>query len=142
MEQHREERNKMAVRKWSIVCRYAMYGPYKDIYACFSCRKVFKQASNTELDQAAKQRRQYKCPQCNEIMKDMGYDFQAPKQNDLKQWKKVEILYQNGFTYHSCGCGGPGYRPAKLSEVEEFLRNNRAFKSEGELLLNQLTRRI
>lgn len=32
------------------MCRYAIYGPYKDIYACFKCRKVFKQTSALKLD--------------------------------------------------------------------------------------------
>lgn len=32
------------------MCRYAIYGPYKDIYACFKCRKVFKQTSASKLD--------------------------------------------------------------------------------------------
>jgi DNA-directed RNA polymerase subunit RPC12/RpoP len=123
------------------MCRYAMYGPYKDVYACFTCRKVFKQTSNQELEKKEIQNRQYKCPQCGEIMKDMGHDFQAPKQKDRKQWLKVELLYNNGFTYHSCGCGGPGYRPAKLSEVEEFLRSNKMPASEGERLLSVLTKR-
>ncbi|SFF17470.1 hypothetical protein SAMN04487969_116111 [Paenibacillus algorifonticola] len=121
------------------MCRYGMYGPYKDIYACFSCRKVFKQTSDQELSKAEIGNRDYKCPQCSEIMKDMGHDFQAPKKDDIKQWMKVEILYRNGFTYHSCGCGGPGYRAATLSEVEQFLEKNRVFKSAGEALLNQLT---
>ncbi|OPH56910.1 hypothetical protein BC351_26195 [Paenibacillus ferrarius] len=122
------------------MCRYAMYGPYKDIYACFKCRKVFKQTSARELDIIKIQNRHYKCPQCSESMKDMGHDFKAPKQNDLKQWMKVELLYNNGFTYHSCGCGS-GYRPAKLSEIEEFIRSMKVFKSEGEILLRNLTLR-
>ena len=28
----------------NIMCRYAMHGPYKSHYACFDCRKAFKQA--------------------------------------------------------------------------------------------------
>jgi len=103
-----------------MMCRYAMYGPYKDIYACFTCRKVFKQISANELNKAENSDREYKCPQCGAAMNDMGHDFKAPKQNDVKQWTKVEILYKHGFTYHSCGCGGPGYRPARLTEVEDF----------------------
>lgn len=75
-------------------------------------------------------------------MKGMGHDFKAPKQTDVKQWKKVEILYQHGFTYHSCGCDGPGYRPAQLNEVNEFLEKNKRFKTEGEKLLNRLTVRM
>ncbi|MBE1442430.1 putative RNA-binding Zn-ribbon protein involved in translation (DUF1610 family) [Paenibacillus sp. OAS669] len=124
------------------MCRYGMYGPYKDIFACFACRKVFKQTSRYELNQPEAQNRHYNCPQCGEVMKDMGHDFKAPRQNDLKQWLKVEQLYQHGFTYHSCGCGGPGYRPAKLSEVEKFIRSRKDFASEGERLLHNLTVKI
>ncbi|KZE75916.1 hypothetical protein [Paenibacillus elgii] len=121
------------------MCRYAMYGPYKNIYACFSCRKVFKQTSEYELSKIEAANRQYKCPQCGEVMNNMGHDFQAPKQKDTKQWKKVEILYAHGFSYHTCGCNGPGYRPAKLNEVEAFLEANRTFKTEGEVLLRKLS---
>ncbi|WP_282935952.1 hypothetical protein [Paenibacillus sp. RC67] len=60
-------------------------------------------------------------------MKNVGHDFKAPKQTDFKQWLKVELLYNSGFSYHSCGCGGPGYRPAKLSEVEEFIKKKIQF---------------
>ncbi|WP_261303045.1 hypothetical protein [Paenibacillus andongensis] len=75
-------------------------------------------------------------------MKDMGHDFKAPRQDDKKQWTKAEFLYNNGFTYHSCGCNGPGYRPAKLSEVEEFISRNKTFKSAGENLFQKLSIKI
>ncbi|MDR6880803.1 hypothetical protein [Bacillus sp. 3255] len=121
------------------MCRYAIYGPYKGIFACFNCRKVFKQVSDLELSGTEIGNRQYKCPQCSDIMNDMGHDFKAPKQDDKKQWAKVELLYKSGFAYHSCGCNGPGYRPAKLSEVEEFVNRNKIFKSAGEALLQKLS---
>jgi hypothetical protein len=70
-------------------------------------------------------------------MANMGHDFKAPKQSDVKQWKKVEWLYNRGFAYHSCGCGGPGYRPTKLNQVEEFFATHLE-RSEGEKLLNRL----
>ncbi|MFC4098892.1 hypothetical protein [Paenibacillus xanthanilyticus] len=117
------------------MCRYAMYGPYKDNYACFACRKVFRQTSAHELDKSEQENRHYRCPQCGETMKDMGHDFQAPKQTDLKQWKKVELLYRHGYTYHSCGCDGPGYRPATLAEAKVFVRKKARARSEGERLL-------
>lgn len=68
---------------------------------------------------------------------DMGHDFQAPKQTDVKQWKKVELLYQQGYAYHSCG-GGPGYRPSRLSEVPEFLEIQRTFENKREALLYRI----
>jgi hypothetical protein len=66
------------------------------------------------------------------------YMFQAPKQTDIKQGKKVELLYQQGYAYHSCGCGGPGYRPSRLSEVPEFLEIQRTFENKREALLYRL----
>ncbi len=72
-------------------------------------------------------------------MKDMGHDFKAPKQSDIKQWRKVEILFQHGFTYHSCGCGGPGHRPANLNEVYPFLEKNKISVTVGEQLLRKWT---
>lgn len=69
-------------------------------------------------------------------MKNMGLDFKAPRQDDVAQWKKVEILYRNGYAYHSCGCGGPGERPRRLQDVDQFLKDNRKL-SKGEMLLER-----
>ncbi|WP_127539321.1 hypothetical protein [Paenibacillus illinoisensis] len=119
------------------MCRYAMSGPYKDTYACFDCRKSFKQTSRHDLAPEVYERLECKCPQCAAPMVSMGKDFRAPKQSDLKQWKKVATLYRHGFTYHSCGCG-PGYRPAELRELAEFLEKSVHKRSEGERLLLRL----
>ncbi|AZH29646.1 MULTISPECIES: hypothetical protein [Paenibacillus] len=120
------------------MCRYAMYGPYKDIFACFACRKVYKQTSRFEIPKEEYEGIVHVCPQCQTPMHDMGHDFQAPKQTDIKQWKKVELLYQNGYSYHSCGCDGPGYRPSQLQDVPGFLKEQRRFENEGEALLHRL----
>lgn len=73
-------------------------------------------------------------------MRNMGLDFKAPKQRNFTQWRKVELLYDHGITFHSCGCCGPGYRPATLSEVTAFIEG-RIPDSEGERLLQRITRR-
>lgn len=57
----------------------------------------------------------------------MGWDFKVPIQKDVEQWKKVELLAQNGYNFHSrCWWGephkGPGPRPARLRDVEPFLK--------------------
>jgi hypothetical protein len=39
------------------MCRYAMYGPYKSHYACFACRKAFKQPPIGDYFAAAGQNR-------------------------------------------------------------------------------------
>jgi len=127
------------------MCRYAMYGPYKEPFACFDCRKVFKQTNRWTLpeDQQLKpgEERICKCPQCGKPMADMGHDFKAPKQSDIKQWKKLRILFEHGFTFHSCGCCGPGFRPAELKEVWDFIENHTS-KKEGEILLEKIERRL
>lgn len=125
-----------------VMCRYSIYGPYKDHYACFSCRKSFKQAARSRLQLAADEPAPaIKCPQCAEPMAGMGLDFKAPKKGAIDQWKKVELLFQNGFTFYSCGCCGPGFRPAELAEVQAFIEENRP-KSEGEVLLAKIQSRL
>jgi len=69
-------------------------------------------------------------------MRNMGLDFKAPPQDDVRQWMKVEILFRRGFAFHSRGCG-PGARPATLRDVEAFLAENRLI-SEGERLLRTI----
>jgi hypothetical protein len=63
------------------------------------------------------------------------------KKNDLKQWEKVKILFDYGFTYHSCGCCGPGLRPSELSEVQNFIESKKS-KTEGEKLLDSISERV
>jgi len=55
----------------------------------------------------------------------MGLDFAAPKRRDAKAWQLLEKLFVVGITFHSCGCGGPGYRPRKARERREFLERTR-----------------
>lgn len=102
---------------------------------------MFKQTS--PWDTPAKQRvdTEVKCPQCGILMHNMGHDFKTPKQNNVKQWKKVQILFEHGEAYHSCGCGEPGYRPTKLQEVDSFLAENLP-KSSGQKLLERISQKI
>ncbi len=113
------------------MCRYGFHS-YKSRYACFYCRKAFKQDSQHKPG----------CPQCTRPLKAMGMDFKPPSQQNLRQWKKVEILFQHGFAYHSCGCGGPGYRPRYLSEVQDFLATQLSHtENEGQILLQKIEAR-
>jgi hypothetical protein len=106
------------------MCRYA-YKTYKQRFACFACRKAFKRRRPDDVTPAvARSGRRLepaRCPQCRGVMHDMGMDFKAPRRTDAKQWEKVELLFGLGFSYHSCGCCGPGLLPAELNEVQSFL---------------------
>lgn len=67
-----------------------------------------------------------RCPQCSALMADMGFDFAAPKKDDIKHWEHLRSLYTVGITFHSCGCSGPGYIPntpgSLMAYFEELLK--------------------
>ena len=67
---------------------------YKQHYACFTCRKVFKK-TNLEEVPTHRQRidergRIVHCPQCGERMPDVGFDFEPPKKEDIKGWREAK----------------------------------------------------
>jgi hypothetical protein len=117
------------------MCRYAFSGPYKEQFACFDCRKVFKQTFRKELAQKMRTNsegnRLIPCPECRRPMRNVGRDFHAPRQSDIRQWRKVALLYANGFHFDSCGCG-PGYRPATVREVPAFIAAHKKIWAEYE----------
>jgi hypothetical protein len=119
------------------MCRYAGR-PYKEHYACFDCRKAFKRASQEDVAEREGavdgECRPVPCPECGKPMAAMGLDFKAPRQSDIKQWRKVEILFRHGIAFRSCGCAGPGFRPRTLRDVKPFLAAT-IKKSPGEQLL-------
>jgi hypothetical protein len=126
------------------MCRYGLSGPYKDHFACFTCRKSFKKPSVEDgaerFDVEIGEPIAIKCPQCRGEMVDLGLDFKPPKQSDKRQWEKVRILFDHGVTFHSCGCGGPGFRPKELRDVASFLKDNRS-QNDGQRLLRQIEER-
>lgn len=118
------------------MCRYAQY-TYKEHYACFSCRKVYRQPMRHEMARpiGREDRRLVPCPQCGMAMTNIGKDFKAPRQADVKQWQKVQELFASGYSFGSCGCSGPGPRPTTLREVGTFLAEQRRLQAESERLL-------
>jgi len=103
------------------MCKRAISGGGgKKHFACFNCRKCFKQPGSAEWE-APEKHRPFPCPDCREPMCDLGSDFKAPRQRDARQWLKVEVLASFGVTYRPGCCDGPGRRPAELTEVEHCL---------------------
>ena len=124
------------------MCRYAMY-TYKEPFACFDCRKSFKQISSCELPKSRRppegEPRVVPCPQCGKPMAHLGHDFKAPPRHDVKQWEKIRVLFRHGFAFHTFGCGGLDY-PEHLEEVEAFVATQKTV-SEGERLLRRFRNR-
>lgn len=101
------------------MCRYA-FTSYKPHLACFKCQKTFKRKLLKDIAEginASDDEIPPKCPNCGELMADMGLDFKSPKKNDNNAWKHLKTLYQVGITFHSCGCSGPGYIPRDINQL-------------------------
>ena len=118
------------------------YHNYRDHFACFDCRKSFKywqweECSERTWQRKAKLRhipRTILCPDCGKPMVDMGLDFKSPRQSDIEQWKVLDALSREGFTFHGCGWL-VGFRPPKrLRHVPAFLRAHKK-TTNGEMLL-------
>ncbi len=112
------------------MCRYGT-NTYKSHYACFECRKTFKRRLLVDIDRDTAnsenifEKQEYKCPECGEMMANMGLDFESPKKNDLKVWNHMKDLYKTGVTFHSCGCTGPGYIPKDKTALIAFLNKQK-----------------
>lgn len=104
------------------MCRYGM-ASYKPHYACFNCRKTFKRRLLFDIQGGHNKENKEtpaKCPECSNIMADMGLDFESPKKKDVKTWNHIATLYKVGITFHSCGCTGPGYIPQDTKELLNY----------------------
>lgn len=131
----------------SKMCRYAWHN-YRDHFACFGCRKAFKYWQGKPCDentfreqQKLKQiPRNIVCPDCKKSMTDMGLDFKAPPKAKVEAWKILEILAQNGVTFHSCGCSVGFVPPRTLREVPQWLNEHRS-KFNGETALDTIEKK-
>jgi hypothetical protein len=105
--------------------------PVLSQFACFACRKAFKQSFSDEVGANV-------CPECSQPMTMMGTAFRAPKQSNIKQWEKARLLIEAGFRFNKDG----GPKPRTLKDVPAFLETHRlAKRSLGERLLDDLKAR-
>ena len=64
-------------------------------FACFACRKSFKQLGSSNWDSNVSQR-PFPCPECKQPMARMGRYFKAPRKHAVRSWREVERLYLDG----------------------------------------------
>ncbi len=86
---------------------------------------VFSKSKNEELLVLRKKidSREIKCPECGNLMADLGKDFKAPKKTAVKEWEITEGLFRIGKCFYSCGCNGIGYIPQNPNDFEHYLKN-------------------
>ena len=87
-----------------------------------------KSIINKMQDEYAKEinQKRFKCPECGQLMADLGLDFKAPRKTAIKQWKIIEGMYTIGHSWHTCGCNGPGFIPKEKYQYIEYLKNHLA----------------
>ena len=70
-------------------------------FVCFGCRKSFKKSAPDFkpffLTDAEIGRARFACPQCKQNLHFVGRYFKTPRFCDLKQWRKVGMLYEQGW---------------------------------------------
>ncbi|WP_242667456.1 hypothetical protein [Flavobacterium sp. AJR] len=79
----------------------------------------------SDIERGEKSVQEAKCPECGELMANMGLDFESPKKDDVKKWEHIKSLYSVGIAFHSCGCSGPGYIPNSKEKLIEYFENLR-----------------
>ncbi len=104
---------------------------YKQAFWNYSTSKSRKfRSENAEkvkyLTEKYKSRKE-RCPECGNLMTDLGLDFKAPKKEKVKEWKMVRGLYRSGKTFYSCGCDGIGFIPKNEKDYKEYLLKNRNY---------------
>lgn len=70
--------------------------------------------------------REFKCPECHQLMSNLGLDFKAPPQNKRKEWEIIRGLYVSGKMFLSCGCDGPGLIPKNKSDYVAYLEKRKS----------------
>ena len=95
------------------MCRYSD-GGYRGIYVCFSCRVAWKDHRFSP----ASGHGPVVCSKCKGEAAYMGRDFKAPRQTQVGQWKKVELIFQRKGErcFDSCGCGRSGGTSKTLAD--------------------------
>ncbi|GMQ30893.1 hypothetical protein Aconfl_35360 [Algoriphagus confluentis] len=91
---------------------------YKDI--CLTCRKAFSRGTDFTIPSSSK------CPECGGPSITVSHLFQPPKKTELKKWKVVEYLIENGFRYdHAFKKEDSQYYgrfPETMKEAIEFVK--------------------
>lgn len=71
--------------------------PYKPKLICSDCRKVFKRRLAADVDSDKEEDwSKMICPNCGKQANYVGPKFRAPKSDNIKAWKSIEVLNDIG----------------------------------------------
>jgi predicted RNA-binding Zn-ribbon protein involved in translation (DUF1610 family) len=93
---------------------------------CLSCRVAFNMRAEAV--------RKANCPNCNEPMTYMSYNFRPPRKSDIAKWGVVKFYVDNGFIYnhvyeripdHPRGATRVVKYPENLREAKEFVEQHK-----------------
>ena len=103
-------------------------------FACFNCRRSFKR----KLEPGVLER---PCPSCGGAAHWLMEKFKPPKSDDIKQWQKVQFLYEHGFWFQSVP--NTSY-PETLQEAKEFVKQHAAWAwtREGDQVIQHFPHRF
>jgi hypothetical protein len=120
MKQHAvTKKERMEIRKISAQepPPYHRGADYLSHFACFACRKSFKQDPlNESLAHA--------CPECSGELRDMGRNFRPPRKSAKNAWEVARRLYEAGFRFFGSGSHSDPDLPTSLREVDQFIADN------------------
>lgn len=82
-------------------------------HVCFHCRKSYKKEKCDEPRL---------CPECGNGLTMLSRKFKAPPKTAKDEWKVVEYLVSQGFTYHTIHIDGKQAKyPKTMKEAAEFV---------------------
>jgi hypothetical protein len=100
-------------------------------HVCFGCRKAFKKPASTNKGWVQLEGYSYPCPNCKKPMSQLGKNFRAPRQENIRAWRLLERLFAAGFRFNS---SLEGRVPTHPSDMAVFLQA-RAKPSHAQKLL-------
>jgi hypothetical protein len=84
-------------------------------HVCFLCRKTFKKPASTKNGWVMLKGHVYPCPNCKKPMAQLGKNFRAPRQENLRAWRLLERLFAAGFVFDSSLEGSVPTHPSDLA---------------------------
>ena len=73
------------MRKYLDIFHYSLSS--KDIYSSSPLIRLFIIGRKRRTGSGEFEQKEAKCPECGELMTNMGKDFKAPKKDNVKEWE-------------------------------------------------------